>query len=159
MLAIFASVTIAAIVSTVLGICQGILGWHLGIAESISAVIVIGFSVDYVCHLSHPYADSASPFRKERVSEAARTMGATVAAGGVTTLGAGLCMFGCQMVFFSKMAILISLTITVSIGYSLGFFMCLLALIGPQGNMKIAMKDLPETQPKTASAKIIIKNT
>ena len=61
-------------------------------------------------------------------------MGATIAAGGVTTLGAGLCMFGCQMVFFSKMAILISLTITVSIGNSLGFFMCHLALIGTQGN-------------------------
>ena len=62
LIAIFASVTIAAIVSTVLGICQGILGWHLGIAESVSAVIVIGFSVDYVYHLSHPYANSASPF-------------------------------------------------------------------------------------------------
>ena len=131
--------------------CQEILGWHLGIAESVPQVIVIGFSVDYVCHLSHPYSHSASPFRKERVSEAARTMGVTVAAGGVTTLGAGLCMFGCQMVFFSKMAILISLTITVSIVYSLGFFMCLLALIGPQGSpTEIAMKDLTGSTTKNS---------
>merc|ERR1712071_485236 len=83
------------------------------------------------------YAHSASPYRKERTAESARTMATTVAAGGMTTLGAGLCMFGCQMVFFTKMAVLISLTIVLSLGYSLGFFMALCALCGPEGKVKV----------------------
>lgn len=135
-IAAFATISIVGIVSTVLGLCQSVFGWDLGVAESIAAVIVIGFSVDYVCHLSHPYAHAASPYRKERTAESAKTMATTVAAGGMTTLGAGLCMFGCQMTFFSKMAILISLTISLSLGYSLGFFMGLCALFGPQGKIK-----------------------
>ena len=38
----------------VLGLCK-MLGWALGIAESIAAVIVIGFSVDFTVHLAHMY--------------------------------------------------------------------------------------------------------
>jgi len=137
LIAAYATTTIVGIVATVLGVCQSVLDWDLGVAESIAAVIVVGFSVDYVCHLSHPYAHSASPYRKERTAESARTMATTVAAGGMTTLGAGLCMFGCQMVFFTKMAVLISLTIVLSLGYSLGFFMALCALCGPEGKVKV----------------------
>ena len=33
-------------------------GWALGTAESISVVILIGFSVDYVIHLSADYTHS-----------------------------------------------------------------------------------------------------
>ena len=33
----------------------------LGISESIAAVIVIGFSVDYVVHLCHIYAEAKAP--------------------------------------------------------------------------------------------------
>lgn len=133
LIAAYATVSIVGIVATVLGLCESVFKWDLGVAESIAAVIVVGFSVDYVCHLSHAYADSASPYRRERTADAARTMASTVAAGGMTTLGAGVCMFGCQMVFFSKMAILISLTISLSLGFSLGFFMALCSLVGPQG--------------------------
>ena len=43
------------IVASVMGFCKWAMGWGLGIAESIAAVIVIGFSVDYVVHLGHMY--------------------------------------------------------------------------------------------------------
>ena len=117
--------------------------WDLRVAKSIAAVIVVGFLVDYVCHLSHAYANSAFLYQRERTADAARTMAFTIVAGGMTTLSAGVCMFGCQMVFFSKMAILISLTISLSLVFMLGFFMALCSLAGPQGKVKT---DLPPTK-------------
>ena len=43
-------------------------------------------------------------------------------------------MFGCQMVFFYKMAVLISLTISLSLLFALGYFMALCAVAGPSGD-------------------------
>jgi len=45
-IALYAVVCISGIVASVLGVGQHFMGWSLGVAESISAVIVIGFSVD-----------------------------------------------------------------------------------------------------------------
>ena len=80
------------IVASVLGLCKWAMGWGLGIGESIAAVIVIGFSVDYVVHLSHVYVDAGHrnpPLnsRAERVTFALTSMGATVFSGAVTTFG------------------------------------------------------------------------
>ena len=54
-MALYATVSIAGIVSIVLGWCNIVMGWDLGIAESIAGIIVIGMSVDYVVHLGHMY--------------------------------------------------------------------------------------------------------
>ena len=59
-------------------------------------------------------------------------MGSTVMAGAVTTAGSGAFMFMCQMRFFYKMAVLITLTIGFSFVYSFGFFMAYLIMIGPE---------------------------
>ena len=51
-LAFYSTMTIAGIVTTVIGIgAGGLMGWDLGTTEAIAAVIVIGFSVDYCVHL------------------------------------------------------------------------------------------------------------
>lgn len=34
-------------------------GWQMGVAESITVVILIGFSVDYVVHLANHYVESS----------------------------------------------------------------------------------------------------
>ena len=81
----FACLSIAGIVACVLGFCQFIMGWHLGVAESISGVIVIGFSVDYVVHLGHMYEESQMESRTRRTAEAAHLMGSTVAAGAMVS--------------------------------------------------------------------------
>lgn len=133
-LAFYAVMCIFGIVGSVLGAGQHYLGWALGIGESISAVIIIGLSVDFVLHLSHMYAETASPDRDSRVAHAAVTMGVTVIAGAITTLGAGMVMLLCQMTFFTKMATLISLTITFSILTALLPFMAVCALFGPEGD-------------------------
>lgn len=102
MLSVYAIVAIAMIVGTTLGFCQAVMGWGLGVAESISSTIVIGFSVDFVVHLGHAYRESAQPSRSEKTSDALTQMGITVLAGAITTGGSGLFMFPAQMTFFTK---------------------------------------------------------
>ena len=133
-LSIFAVSTIAMIVGNVLGSVRLFLGWGLGVGEAIAGVIVVGFSVDYVVHLGHMYNESKGDTREQRVRGATYAMARTVAAGGVTTLGAGLMMLPCQVQFFPKMAILIVSTISFSLLYSLGFFMALCSVLGPSGD-------------------------
>mmetsp|Transcript_24121 Transcript_24121/g.59630 ORF Transcript_24121/g.59630 Transcript_24121/m.59630 type:complete len:237 (-) Transcript_24121:150-860(-) len=117
------------------GLYQVSHGWDLGVGETICVVLVIGFSVDYVVHLGHMYQDSNNhgcKTREERFQFAAEYMGMTVIGGAITTAGSGLIMFTCQMQTFTKMAILISVTILFSLLYSFFFFMGLLIIIGPE---------------------------
>lgn len=52
-MAFLSTLTVAGIVATSLGLgVVGIMKWPLGISESISVVILIGFSMDYVLHLA-----------------------------------------------------------------------------------------------------------
>eukprot|EP00948_MAST-09A_sp_MAST-9A-sp1_P000759 g759.t1 len=75
------------------GFCYA-LGWSLGIAESIAGTIVVGLSVDYVVHLGHLYIDSGKllrePTSKTRCRITIEDLACTIAAGALTTLGAGL---------------------------------------------------------------------
>lgn len=132
-LAFYAVLSIALIVCVVLGMAEFIMGWGLGIAESIAAVIVVGFSVDYVVHLAHMYEECEEPKRESRVTHSLARMGVTVLAGGITTAGAGAFMLGCSMTFFTKMAVLMVMTICSSLVFANGFFISLCALAGPHG--------------------------
>merc|ERR1712196_389766 len=78
------------------------------------------------------YIETNSVNRSERVTNALTTMGITVVAGAVTTLGSGSFMWACEMTFFTKMAALITFVILGSVCYALFFFMPLLALFGPR---------------------------
>lgn len=130
----FALLSVLFIVGSVLGLAQW-LGWPLGIAESIAGVLVIGFSVDYTIHLGHMYMEAVlegHETRDERFRFAMFTMGGTVVANSITTFGAGVFMFGAQLVFFQKMAVLISGTIAFSFLFSFMFFMAHCAFMGPE---------------------------
>ena len=138
-LAVYATFAIGSVVCSVLGFCQAVMGWDLGVAESIAGIIVIGFSVDYVVHMAHMYTEAeentGAKSRDERFAYAAEKMGLTIIGGAVTTAGSGSMMFLCQMVFFFKMGFLVCMTILFSVIYSLGFFMALCVLIGPEGDV------------------------
>ena len=147
-LALYAIVAVFFIVFGVLGFVHG-LGWDLGVAESVAGIIIVGFSVDYTVHLGHMYCHGAHKGfekRKHRFEYASRKMVMTVIAGAITTFGAGVFMFFCQMLFFVKMATLICGTIVLSFLYSLGFFMAVLYLQGPEGNFG----DLPVERIKAS---------
>jgi len=131
--AFYAIVTIAAIIASVLGFISAALGYALGIVETIAAVCVIGFSVDYTVHLAHMYHESDLDARMERACFAALHMGPTVFGGAVTTVGAALFLFGCILTFFTKMGTIMCVTIFTSYVYSMLFFIPCLVLFGPEG--------------------------
>eukprot|EP00603_Paraphysomonas_imperforata_P009674 CAMPEP_0114464258 /NCGR_PEP_ID=MMETSP0104-20121206/7824_1 /TAXON_ID=37642 ORGANISM="Paraphysomonas imperforata, Strain PA2" /NCGR_SAMPLE_ID=MMETSP0104 /ASSEMBLY_ACC=CAM_ASM_000202 /LENGTH=1058 /DNA_ID=CAMNT_0001637307 /DNA_START=211 /DNA_END=3387 /DNA_ORIENTATION=- len=132
----YAILSVLFIVFGVLGFVNYSLGWDLGVAESIAGIIIIGFSVDYTVHLGHMYTDAEKQLGlRDRVSKfehASREIVPTVVGGAITTAGAGCFMFLCQLMFFVKMAALIVSTILLSYLYSLGFFMSLLLVMGPE---------------------------
>lgn len=136
LISFYAILSVLFIVFGVLGFVNYSLNWDLGVAESIAGIIIIGFSVDYTVHLGHMYTDAEKQMGlRDRISKfehASREIVPTVVGGAITTAGAGCFMFLCQMMFFVKMAALIVSTILLSYIYSLGFFMSLLVVMGPE---------------------------
>ena len=112
--------------------------WSLGVTETFAGIIVVGLAVDYVVHQAHMYEDAAHcdkryQTREERFAHSATKMGSTVIAGAITTAGSGCFMFLCQLGLFYKMAVLIVVTIMWSFVYSLGLFLSLCVVMGPEG--------------------------
>ena len=138
LVSLYAIVGIALIVASVLGTIEYIYGWDLGVVESLMGNLVVGFSVDYTIHLGHMFVAAGREYdlqnSLDRFSFAIRKMGGTVVGGAVTTLGAGLFMLPCQLVFFYKLGLLMVTTIFFSLLYSFGFVMPLLAAAGPSGD-------------------------
>jgi len=132
--AIYAVITVAGIVTFVLGFVSGALGFPLGLVECIAAVIVVGFSVDYTVHLAHMYHVCPAPDHTSRVNFAVLHMGGTVLAGAITTFGAGLPLFFGILSFFPKMGALIVCTIISSYFLSMCFFVPCLVVFGPSND-------------------------
>lgn len=55
-LAIYSVISIGSIVVSVIAIIE-MIGWELGVSESVAIVILIGLSVDYVVHLANHYVE------------------------------------------------------------------------------------------------------
>jgi predicted RND superfamily exporter protein len=129
---LYATLAILGIVAWVLGL-EVALGFEFGTAESVSAVILIGFSVDYSVHLAVHYVTSPSGTQKERVRDSMTEMGVSILAGAVTTSGGGSFLFGGTIIFFTKFAILICASLVFSLLFSLALLPALLMVAGPAG--------------------------
>lgn len=136
-LAALSCLAILSIVVTVLGFVFTVLEWELGTAESIVAIMIVGLSVDYAIHLGHMYTYAGEKegieSRIDRFHYAVLTIGPTVLAGATTTLIAGVFLFGAQITFFTKMGVLLTLTVCCSLFFSLFFLMACVAWFGPEG--------------------------
>lgn len=75
-------------------------GWELGVSESVAVVILIGFSVDYVVHLSKHYQESSFTGRYDRIRESLKEMGISIVSGAITTFGSGIFLFGAKIIVF-----------------------------------------------------------
>lgn len=111
-------------------------GWELGVPESVATVIVIGFSVDYVVHLAAHYVHSPFHSNDAKATEALTDMGISIVSGAITTMGAGVFLFGGTIIFFTKFALVILVTVLLSLLYALVYFMGLLHACGPSGKTK-----------------------
>eukprot|EP01062_Namystynia_karyoxenos_P059613 TRINITY_DN51049_c0_g1_i1.p1 TRINITY_DN51049_c0_g1~~TRINITY_DN51049_c0_g1_i1.p1 ORF type:complete len:1177 (+),score=340.80 TRINITY_DN51049_c0_g1_i1:105-3533(+) len=131
--ALYATAVIVFIVICAIG-CTVIMGWKLGILESVSFVMVPGMSVDFVAHMAEGYLESHSAARGDRVRDMFGNVGISVVSGAFSTLGATLFLFLPTVVFFNKFGTMIFLTIGLSLLWSLLFFPALLSTpLGPEG--------------------------
>lgn len=133
LMALFAITNILAIVGCILGFMY-IMGWELGVIESVSCTILVGLSVDYVVHLANSYMEAHGTTRPLRVQEAFAEMGITVFGGAITSLGASGMLFACYFQNFFKFGGFMFMTISLSFVYANFYFMPLLAWVGPEGN-------------------------
>merc|ERR1712179_592030 len=132
-LALLASLSIASVLVSVTG-TMVLIGWTLGSIESILIGIIAGFSVDYVVHLAHAY-ETASGTTDERITAAFGDMGISVLNGMITSIGASIPLFFCQLQFFHKFGIFICLTIAFSWIFANFWFMSMVA------QLKIPIKE------------------
>ena len=102
--------------------------------ESLNLVLVVGLSVDYCVHLAEGYARCKLPDRKSRVQNALEEVGISVISGAITTLGASIFLMAAIITFFLRFGLFMFMVIGFSCLYSLGLFMTVLGLIGPQNN-------------------------
>jgi len=129
----FAILAVGCICSNVVGLMV-LLGWQMGVSESIAMVIIIGFSVDYVVHLAAHYVHSAKKTRLERASESIRDMGISIFSGAITTFGSSIFLYTCQVKFFVKFATIMASTVVLSLIYAFLFFLALAHALGPEYN-------------------------
>merc|ERR1719326_1178685 len=130
---LFAIMDIIGVIVCELGM-MWCMGWSFGVLESISVILVIGFSVDYVVHLANSYLESAAETRFERMSFALLTMGVSVVSGAATTMLAGFMLLFPSFIFFYKMGWVIVTVIILALLWSMVFFTSMVALCGPEGN-------------------------
>jgi len=133
-IAMLATLSISCVLVSVLGIIV-MLGWQLGSVEAILISIVTGFSVDYVVHLAHSY-ERAHGETNARITKAFSEMGISVMNGMVTSVGASLPLFVCQLQFFKKFGAFLCVTIAFSWVFANFAFMGILA----QLNIPISKK-------------------
>jgi predicted RND superfamily exporter protein len=108
-------------------------GWEVGVSESLGVVILIGFSIDYVVHLSAHYVHSPFYGRQERMQHAFKEMAVSIFSGALTTLGAGIFLYPALLRIFRKFSIIIVFTVIFALFYSLLFFGALAHALGTQG--------------------------
>jgi len=132
-IAFFATCSILCVLTSVAGVIV-IVGWQLGSIESILISIIAGFSVDYVVHLAHSY-EQARGDTNRRVGEAFGDMGISVLNGMITSVGASLPLFLCQLQFFKKFGIFLCSVIAFSWLFANFGFMSVLA------QLKIPVKE------------------
>lgn len=121
----------AIVIVSVLAIMQ-FQGWEIGISECIAMVVLIGFSVDYVVHLSADYMHSAHKSRNDRMKQAYQEMGVSILSGCITTFGSGVFLFGGKVITFNKFAVMITSTISLSFLVAMMLFGAVMHVIGPQ---------------------------
>merc|ERR1712076_66251 len=144
-LAFLASLSIAFVLISVTG-SMVLIGWTLGSIESILIGIIAGFSVDYVVHLAHAYK-TASGSTDQRITAAFGGMGISVLNGMITSIGASIPLFFCQLQFFHKFGIFICLTIAFSWIFANFWFMSMVA------QLKIPIKEKKKNEDDVVEEK------
>ena len=130
---LLATMTIGLIVLWVCGL-MGMYGWDLDPYIATCITILVGFSVDYVVHISISYNESQRPSRTAKVQDAICSMGVSVTAGFLSTAGAASFLLFATIVFFGTFGTFILSAICSAYLFAVLFFPAVLSLFGPENN-------------------------
>ncbi|KAK3092687.1 hypothetical protein FSP39_005902 [Pinctada imbricata] len=130
---IIATIYISLVTTCVIGIIP-LVGWKLGVLESLNLCMVVGLSIDYVVHLAEAYNTSPHQDRRNRVRTMFEKMGLSVLSGAATTFGAAIILLFAQIQFLYEFGIFVMSTVSISLLFSFTFFPALMSICGPQGN-------------------------
>jgi len=118
-----------------LGMFTVLVGYDIGLVESLVGPVVIGFTVDYTVHLCVGYLQSSMfNTREERATMALTDLSVGIAFGGLTTLMCTLPMCLGVIVQMYKFGILVSVTVIFGEIWALVFLSSMLISFGPEGN-------------------------
>ena len=109
-----------------------VLGYEVDFLTSIALIVVVGLSVDYTVHLVHVYNHSNAPTRSSKVRECLVVMAVSVVSGAATTFFAAVSLWSTSLQFFRNFGIFMTLTVVLSLIFSLVILMALLSHFGPQ---------------------------
>ena len=97
---------IILVVNAVVG-SMVMMGWTLGVVESICLTICVGLSVDYTIHLCHIFASSSATTRFAAGRDALASMGVSVFNAAITTLGSAVVLMMSYIIFFERFGIFV----------------------------------------------------
>lgn len=109
-----------------------LIGWTLGIIESVALTVTVGLSVDYAVHLANSYHESPAPTRYLRLQQGLTEMGISVFSSAVTTVGSSAVLFFTIIAIFQRFGSFIVIVISLSFLYAFFFWVALSAVIGPK---------------------------
>ena len=132
-------ITLYAIATILLAIAVTVgtivlMGWELGILESIAISLSVGLSIDFTIHYGVAYRVSKGACPKERVQESFHRVGWAVSVAALTTFLAGASVIPSRILAYSKLGIFLMLVMSFSWIYATFFFQSLCRVIGPRGN-------------------------
>lgn len=129
-ISVYAAFSIFLVISTIMA-SMNMFGWALGIAESIGLIVFVGFAVDYIVHMCHQYVESVFFNRKERMDSCFNQIGSTIFNGAFTSLVAGIFLYMCQYSYLHKFGIMMMITISTALVFSMTFYPALCYFKGP----------------------------
>jgi hypothetical protein len=130
-----ALIAVVSVVQVVMGVFAtlSLMGWALGMVESLCLILVSGLSVDYVLHVACAYAQSSEASRVGRTEAALSRSCAPLLAGTTTTCISAIALSTCTFHVLSKIGIFMAFTSLWSWATASTLLPALLATIGPHG--------------------------
>ena len=108
------------------------LGWELGLAETLCAMMItVGLSIGYCVHLAMDYKQQPFSRRSKKMQTTFQNMGRPILSSAISTIGAGAFLFGGQLTFCLKFAICITASALAGFFVSMVFFGAVMHIGGP----------------------------
>lgn len=104
---------------------------EFGPVESLGVSIFVGLSANYLLHIAHSYHKSNIKERNVKIQRALFVTGSPILWSALSTIGGSVFLFACRTWLLTELGILICTIIALSLTFSVGFLLALLALMGP----------------------------